>query len=166
MKQIILSTVFLFCILSGFAQDHPPMDHEKQSHARFEKIKALKTAHITNELKLTSKEAQQFWPIYNASEEKINKLQKESRELRKKVMHNFESLSEAEAAKIVKRSMALESNIHQEKTKVIKQLMTVVSAKKIIKLKKAEHEFNRKLLQKFRGKDNSRMKAKGMRNSR
>ena len=31
--------------------------------------------------------------------------------------------------------------------------MSVVSAKKIIKLKKAEHEFNRKLLQKFRGKD-------------
>ena len=30
-----------------------------------EKIKALKVAHITNELDLTSKEAQQFWPIYN-----------------------------------------------------------------------------------------------------
>ena len=116
MKQIILSTVFLFFTLSGFAQDHPAMDHEKQSSARFEKIKALKTAHITNVLNLTSKEAEQFWPIYNASEEKINQLKKESRELRKKVMLNFESLSEAEAMKIVKRSMALETDMHRLKT--------------------------------------------------
>lgn len=168
MKQLILTTVFLICTISGFSQEHPPMDHEKSSPARFEKIKALKTAHITNELKLTSKEAEKFWPIYNASEEKIHKLKKEVRELRKKVMQDFESLSETEATKIVKQSIALETDMHLEKTKATKQLMNVVSAKKIIKLKKAEHEFNRKLLKKFRGKDSPRGKSKpkGMRNSR
>ena len=57
MKQLILSIVFLFCVLSSSAQDHPPMPPNGPSPAKFEKIKALKTAHITNELNLTSKEA-------------------------------------------------------------------------------------------------------------
>ena len=37
-------------------------------------IKALKVAHITEKLDLTEKEAQQFWPIYNAYDEKMGTL--------------------------------------------------------------------------------------------
>jgi len=46
-----------------------------------EKVKALKVAFLTEKLALTSEEAQKFWPIYNAFEEKQFeiRLQKTSR---------------------------------------------------------------------------------------
>ena len=43
-------------------------------------IEAQKTAFITNALDLTSKEAQQFWPIYNASEKRMEAIRKEQRQ--------------------------------------------------------------------------------------
>ena len=62
MKNIkILTTLLLLFSLMGFTQDDP---------SKKEKIKALKTAFITTELDLTSAEAEKFWPIYNAFEEK------------------------------------------------------------------------------------------------
>ena len=35
-----------------------------------DKVKALKVAYITEELNLTTEEAQRFWPIYNAFDDK------------------------------------------------------------------------------------------------
>ena len=49
--------------INSFAQKHDK-----------EKIKALKVAHITEQLDLTAKEAQAFWPVYNANEEAHYKL--------------------------------------------------------------------------------------------
>ena len=34
-------------------------------------MKALKTAHITDQLDLTSAEAEKFWPIYNEFDAKL-----------------------------------------------------------------------------------------------
>ncbi|MBQ0741530.1 sensor of ECF-type sigma factor, partial [Aquimarina celericrescens] len=48
-----------------------------------EKIKAFKIAYITEKLNLSSKEAQEFWPIYNNHEEIIENLRKEKRKLMK-----------------------------------------------------------------------------------
>ena len=43
-----------------------------------EKVKALKVAHITEQLDLTAKEAQAFWPVYNTNEEANDKLRDNS----------------------------------------------------------------------------------------
>ena len=81
MKRIITLLLLFIAFQVGFAQKH-----EKRN-----KIKALKTAHITSELNLSSKEAEKFWPIYNASQEKEHSYRKKMHELRKKV--NSESVS-------------------------------------------------------------------------
>ena len=57
MKNIIL----LLLLVSSFQ-----ISLAQQGQHR-ERIKALKTAHITNELNLTSDEAEKFWPVYNAT---------------------------------------------------------------------------------------------------
>jgi len=38
-----------------------------------DRVKAYKIAYITDQLSLTEKEAQKFWPIYNAHEELMRK---------------------------------------------------------------------------------------------
>ena len=43
-----------------------------------EKVQALKIAFITQKLELTTPEAQTFWPVYNAYDEEVKKIRKNS----------------------------------------------------------------------------------------
>ncbi len=43
---------------------------------KFEEIKAHKTAFITEEVNLTSTQAEKFWPIYNKHEQEVMALRK------------------------------------------------------------------------------------------
>jgi len=141
MRLTLSLIITLLCISTIFAQ-HP----NKRT-----KIKALKTAHITNELNLTSKEAEKFWPIYNTSEEVHHQLRSESRQLRRKLKEDFNAVSESEAKIILQKSIDLQNRIHQERNKLTSDLIQILPAKKIILLKKAEDDFTRKLIQKFKG---------------
>ena len=143
-KKLTLSVLLLFTALS-FSQDFK----EKR-----EKIKALKVAYITEQLELTTDEAQRFWPIYNANEEKQFELRhKKMRSIINKFENGgLEKLSDKEATSLIDQVESIEDELHDYKKKYIKELKTVISAKKIINLKKAEDEFNRKLMKQFRGK--------------
>lgn len=144
MKNIILSVLLLFTVIS-FGQDYK----EKR-----EKIKALKVAFITEELELTTDEAQKFWPIYNANEEKQFELRhKKMRSIISKFDDsNFDKISEKEAVSLIDQIEIIDDELHNSKKLYIKELKTVFSAKKIIKLKKAENDFNKKLMKQYRGK--------------
>jgi len=141
MKLTLSIIITLLCISTVFAQ-HPN---------RRKKIKALKTAHITNELNLTSKEAEKFWPIYNASQEELHELRSEGRQLRIKLKEDFNAITENEAKIILKKSIDLQNRMHEVNNKLTSSLMKFLPAKKIILLKKAEDDFTRKLIQKFKG---------------
>lgn len=141
MKLTLSILITLLCISTVLAQ---------QPNKR-KKIKALKTAHITNELNLTSSEAEKFWPIYNASEGVHHQLRNESRQLRRKLKEDFNAISESEAKIILQKSIDLQNRMHQERNKLTSDLIQFLPAKKIILLKKAEDDFTRKLIQKFKG---------------
>jgi len=140
MKLTLSLIITLLCISTVFAQ-HPN---------KRKKIKALKTAHITNELNLTGKEAEKFWPIYNASQEERHQLRSESRQLRIKLKEDFNAISENEAKTILQKSIDLQNRMHEVNNKLTSSLMKFLPAKKIILLKKAEDDFTRKLIQKFK----------------
>lgn len=119
-----------------------------------EKIKALKVAFITSELSLTSTESEKFWPVYNAYDEKqfdlkMNKM----RSLKQKLdLAYLESLSDKEASSILNQLDDIEDDLYQNKKKLVADLRSVISPVKIIKLKKAEDDFNRKLLKQYRNR--------------
>ncbi len=145
MKTLILFTLTLLLSFSALAQD-------KRSE-RHEKIKALKVAFITEKLDLTKKEAQQFWPIYNAHDTNIMKIRQ------KRIRHN-ESLTEEQAIVLLDQLTEAENNIHKERVKLITQLKQIIPAKKIILLKMAEEQFKRKMLDQFRRHRKERVKQK------
>lgn len=121
-----------------------------------EKVKALKVAYITDELNLTTEEAQRFWPIYNAFDDKQAELRHEKM---KAILDRFEpgsveKLSEKEASSLLIQMELIEDNLFALRKKFIKELQAVLPAKKIIRLKKAEDDFNRQLLRQMR--DNRR----------
>ena len=142
----ILPLFIAFISLNVIAQDGPIIRKKK------EQIKALKVAFITNELELTSDEATKFWPLFNAFEEKQQETKKQKLKgyLKRVDNDSFDNLSEKDATTMLSQMESTEDELYQLKKKFISNLKGVISPIKILKLKKAEENFNRKLLQQYR----------------
>lgn len=148
MKNLKYTLLFLFAIsYSAFAQ--PGKFRQKM-----EQVKSLKVAFITSELKLTSEESAKFWPLYNAFEEKQRDLRKQriNDYLERRDNAEVDKLTDKEANAILAQMEDNEEQLYQLRKKFITSLKGILPAAKIIKLKKAEEDFNRKLLQQYREK--------------
>ncbi|MBT8295051.1 MAG: hypothetical protein KJO51_01400 [Gramella sp.] len=141
MKKILLLICVLLTALPSLAQDE---DKDTQR----ERIKALKVAYFTQELKLNEKTAEKFWPIYNEYE-------RERRDLHKREhieLKNVECISEDEAEDLITEFLNVESEEYKIKKQLFKDLKQIISAKDIIKLHKLEDEFHKKLIKEYRSK--------------
>ena len=140
MKKLI--PIFILLIsFSAFAQENGRMK---------ERIKAQKIAFITEKLELTSKEAQGFWPIYNEFEAKTDKIKNEDLRAIRTKMRKDPGMSETEASELIVKLIKAEEDLHAAKIKLVNDLKTVISSVKILKLKAAEEQFNKKLLERLR----------------
>jgi Spy/CpxP family protein refolding chaperone len=141
----ILLIIILLISMHSFAQSQ--MEEKK------EQIKALKVGFITNELALTADEATKFWPIYNAYEDKQFEIRHQKMKAFKLRMDaDLEKMSEKEASALLSQMENTEDELYQMRKKFVANLKGVLPSVKIIKLKKAEDDFNRKLLQQYRNK--------------
>jgi len=119
------------------------------------KIKALKTAFISNALELTPDEAEKFWPIYNAYDKKIHQVRAvKGQQLARKIRLSggVDTLSDIEADAVLQEFIAIDFNVATEKKKLQNNLKGIISSKKIIKLFWAEQNFNKELLKQLRDK--------------
>ncbi len=146
-KKIILVILISFSAF-GFAQNGSLIKGKR------DKIKSLKIAFITDELSLTSEESAKFWPIYNAFEEKQQDIRKQKMKgyLDRIDDDSLNKMSEKEASTLLLQMESTEDELYQAKKKLISNLKGVIPPIKILKLKKAEEDFNRKLLQQYRDK--------------
>lgn len=117
-----------------------------------EKIKALKIAYITKDLNLSSNEAEKFWPVYNAYDEKQFDLRMvKMRKIRKDLKSaSLESFSDNEANALLNQIDKLEEESYENKKKLTTDLRKILSPVKILKLKQAEDDFNKSLLKQYR----------------
>lgn len=141
MKKSVLLFVFILIGFTGISQNF-----------NGQKIKLLKTSFITDALNLTSSEAEKFWPVYNLHTKKIQKLKYMleggmQRDIR--LAGGLDNLSDEEAQKFIEDAITLNNQIAQSKIDLIKELSKIISPKKIIRLQKAERDFNRRILQEY-----------------
>ena len=148
--KLFIVTVFLISIAS-FGQNGPLREHFKEKK---EKIKALKVAFITTELNLTPDEAAKFWPLFNAFEDRQQEIKKQKLKayLERTDGSSIDNLSEKEAAKLLTQMESTEDELFQLKKKFVSNLKGILPSTKILKLKKAEEQFSKKLLQQYRDK--------------
>ncbi|RYJ40910.1 MULTISPECIES: sensor of ECF-type sigma factor [Flavobacterium] len=150
MKIKNILPLLLFLISFSFFAQNGKIDEKR------EKIKAFKVSFLTTELELTSTEAEKFWPIYNAYDDKQYELKylKMKTYLRQLKDDNLKNLSDKEAATLLSQIESTDKEIYQLREKYMNSLKKVLPAKKILLLKKSEDDFNRKLLQQYRDKAN------------
>jgi len=115
-----------------------------------ERIKTLKVAFITEQLSLSSMEAQQFWPVYNAHEEKVEAIRRKERQEFGSRFNDLTQISANEAKNMVASFMEIQTSKHDLEQEFIKELKGVIPDIKIIKLFRAEERFKKRLLQQFR----------------
>jgi len=118
-----------------------------------ERIKAYRTAYITQELDLSSKEAEKFWPVYNEYDKKIFGLRVvKMREERSRIkeLGGPEMLSDEEASQTLNTMLASEKEITKTREDMYKALSKVLSPTKLLKLYHAEMSFNKRLLSEFK----------------
>ncbi|MDT8415948.1 MAG: hypothetical protein RQ735_11305 [Flavobacteriaceae bacterium] len=141
MKKLFILTVVLSVQTFMYAQKNDYHD----------RVMAMKTAFITQELNLSAAEAEKFWPLYNAFENNIYRPSRHQlREIRKTVRENAQNFSEQEAKNYLEKMFQLEETILTERKKMMLALAEVVSPKKILQLQKVEYDFDRKMLEEYR----------------
>lgn len=106
-----------------------------------DRIQSIKVAYITEEINLTSKQSQQFWPLYNeyhSSLQALNQSLRSSTKLRdmtdEQISIFIESKLDVEDAKI---------DLQRKYLKLYKQ---VLSIRQIARLYRAEIKFKKELL--------------------
>lgn len=141
----LLVIIILLLSIHSFAQSQ--MEEKK------EQIRTLKVGFITNELALTADEAAKFWPIYNAYDDKQFEIRHQKMKAFKQRMDvDLDKMSEKEASALLTQMENNEDDLYQLRKKFINNLKNILPSVKIIKLKKAEDDFNRKLLQQYRNR--------------
>jgi len=118
-----------------------------------ERMKAFKTAYITEELDLTVKEAEKFWPVYNKYDKKLFSLKVEKgrkERHRIKELGGPQNVSDQEATTIVFSMLSAEKEASVTREKMYKDLSKILSPTKLLTLYQAEMNFNKRLLSEYR----------------
>jgi Skp family chaperone for outer membrane proteins len=139
LTKFIAMVALLAGIMASYAQHKPDKD----------KIKVLKVAFLTEKLNLNSSEAQEFWPIYNDHELKMDELHKKEWEQVRHKAKELEKVSEKEAGRLVQLFSQLEDEKNTENKHFLEKVHPILSSKKTLLLIKAEEDFKKQLFKQY-----------------
>ena len=125
--------------------NHRPPREEKQREKK-ENIEAQKVAFITKKVELTPEEAQQFWPVYNQYQGKLQELRKKRRQDIKEAKENFEAMTDKDVEQLVDDEIVFRQKELDIQKEFHSKFKTLLPIKKVAKLYQAEEQFKRYLL--------------------
>jgi len=119
-----------------------------------EKIEALKVAFITQELSLTPKEAQQFWPVYNQMEDELKAVRKAkwANRVQAGTQLNFDKMSDEEIEYAINKDLDASAQEIAIRRKYFAEFKNVLPMRKVGLLYRAEERFKMKLLNELKKK--------------
>ena len=124
-----------------------------------EQIAAQKVAFITSRMQLSPDEAKVFWPVYDQYEKQIHGLREAHRANVRSKGKDLDALSDVEVEALIDEEMEIKEEELEVRKKMHTELKKLVGPRKVAMLYKAEKEFHRELLQRYKqGKHRSEMK--------
>ena len=123
-----------------------------QQESKHEKLEAIKIAFITEKLSLTTKEAQNFWPVYNEYSQKIEKLRKTKRSDLGELKINIENSSDKEIEALLSDVFDAKSKEIELQKEYYSKYTKVLPIKKVALLYQSEHQFKKELLKRIKDK--------------
>ncbi|MCH7656804.1 MAG: hypothetical protein IIB05_00570 [Bacteroidetes bacterium] len=123
-----------------------------QDYKKIQELQAQKVGFFTNKLQLTTKEAQEFWPVYNDYQARKNKIIQDRRSTTRYYMQNFNNLSEKEIEEITGKYIRLmkeESDLLQTYHEKFKEVLPI---RKVMRIYVAEEQYKAFLLRQLRNR--------------
>ena len=160
MKNYISILVFLILATGVAAQENEGRKDDgkrkQKSERRDSRMEAKKIGYITEELDLSTEEAQKFWPVYNEFQEKMKSLKEETREKGR----SEKDFSDAEAETFLNTIFEKEQKKLDLQKMYFKKMETAISKAKIAKLYTIENKFRDKVYRSIKKKMKERQKKK------
>jgi hypothetical protein len=147
--RFLLSFVLVASVaIVSIAQGPPgePRNGEAFENRR-DRIEAVKVSYMTVELDLSSKESQEFWPLYNEYKNKEKALRKANRPSKK-----IADMSDAEVIDYMDRTFVMEQDLLDLKKAYSERFMNVLPARKVAMIPVVERRFKEKVLREMRNK--------------
>lgn len=134
---------------NGFRPNYPQQDGKQKIEFSYEQfVKDLKDF-ITREAQLTPAEATKFFPLLLEMHEKKQALDGKRRELMMSGYKGGDNMSDAEYSKIIDQVTKLEVEIKQVEQTYYKKFHSVISWKKVFKVRAAIDRYHMYALRKF-----------------
>jgi Spy/CpxP family protein refolding chaperone len=140
MKHISIILLLIAISIASLAQPNRKKNPNRQE--QLEKVHAVKVSYLSDRLKLTSKQAEQFWPVYNEYES-------EMQEIRKKYFQKYKDADKKNdevARNLIDDNLDFQQDALNIKRKYKERFLSVISSEQLVKLNASEKEFN-KLIQ-------------------
>lgn len=137
---LIIGLLLVFCLQIGMTQRRDRRDMQD----RRDRLETLRIGYITEELNLSSEEAQQFWPVYNEYESKMQEIRSE------RPPRSGENISESEAKAWIESSLQQESALNEMRKDYVAKLLEVIPAVKVVRLFEAERKFKLEMIDHLR----------------
>lgn len=150
MKNLKFFTTLIITILVTSISIGQDGEHSEQVK---ERMKAQRTAYITQKLELTESEAQKFWPIFNeySAERKALKLEKSS-ELSLKT-------SDKEAEMAINNYFDNKNKELELQKKYVNRFKSVLPSNKVAMLLNIQQDFSKEVMQNMRDRRSGQKKG-------
>lgn len=133
MKKLAAFCAFLLLVNTSYAQT-----------SRGERVKALRTAYITDKLHLTSQQAALFWPVFNEYSEEVQRMNHTFSE--KYGNTDLITTDDATARAYIDDNIAKDEKHLALKRKYKNDFLKVISPQQLAQLFNVDREFNRMLV--------------------
>lgn len=122
--------------------------NQAQDNSKRDRIKSLRTGFFTQQLELSSADAEKFWPIYNDYDESLYALRKKERhQVWKIIREEGNQLTVEKAQALLSTLQQLRKDETLLKEEVEKKLLHAFDAKMVLLVKKTEYDFHKHLLE-------------------
>ena len=129
-----------------------------------QKIESARIALITERLGLTPEQAEKFWPIYNEYNNQRRNLVQELQEARRNV--DMQNLSEEQGQALMKHGLDIKERQLQLEKQYSQRLTQVISTQQMLKLRKAEDDFRKMIIQRLEERKLQQIRQEQMINRR
>ena len=153
MKRILIILILAVGLLQAQeACAHRPDDKGRKEW--FREMRQYKHDFLAKELNLTKEQQEKFFPIYDEMEGSIFRINKEARDMERKVCDAKGSASDLEYEKATEALYEIKGKEAAVEMQYLPKFKTILTPKQLFLLKGAEQKFMRELM-----KQHSRMKA-------
>jgi len=141
-KTVVFLVVALFIMTPAFAQNAPADKPADNMQILRDKIKADKKLVVAGNMELTESEAKGFWPVYEAYQKDLGKINKRILTMVETYADtwNAKSMDNAKAKKLTSEFLALQADEVKQMQSYVPKLSKVLPAAKVLRYLQIENK--------------------------